>query len=414
MNTTQRIANWLESRWVTPAYSGWLLSGLALFFFIAATNTLSGWLYVLSGIGIALLAIAAILPERTLRKIRVQRVPIYPVSVGDLLTIELVLENPTAQPKTLLHIRDNLPHLLLEPLKSEVGIKNLEQLGTCAIETIAPKSRYTWKYNLPTQRRGVYRWQTVQLRTAAPLGLFWCRRSKPAKATAVVYPTVLPLTQCPLVDQMGRETRLQLNNDRRAQAATEGLTRSLRPYRWGDPTRLVHWRTSARYGELRVRELEVFTGGQELIICLDSAQVWQNSSNRDTTFPEDFEQAVIAAASLYFYACDANLSVKLWTAGTGLIQGNSIVLETLAATRSGETVYAESLPSGPIVWLTQNPLSLSTLPPGSRWLLWTGNHASNYWQADAQAALVEHHFPGRVIHHEQPLQVQLQAGLGSV
>jgi len=46
---------------------------------------------------------------------------------------------------------------------------------------------------------------------------------------------------------------------------TEGLTRSLRPYRLGDPTRLIHWRTSARYGELRVRELEVMTGGKKLL-----------------------------------------------------------------------------------------------------------------------------------------------------
>jgi hypothetical protein len=42
--------------------------------------------------------------------------------------------------------------------------------------------------------------------------------------------------------------------------ATEGITRALRPYRWGDPIRLVHWRTSARFGDLRIRELEVTLG----------------------------------------------------------------------------------------------------------------------------------------------------------
>jgi uncharacterized protein (DUF58 family) len=52
--------------------------------------------------------------------------------------------------------------------------------------------------------------------------------------------------------------------------ATEGITRSLRPYRWGDPTRLIHWRTSARYGELRVRELEKVTTDQEVLIGLDT------------------------------------------------------------------------------------------------------------------------------------------------
>jgi Uncharacterized conserved protein (some members contain a von Willebrand factor type A (vWA) domain) len=170
MSKATQIAEWLETRWVTPSYSGWLLGGLFIFFFISATNTLAGWLYVLSGVGIALLAIAAILPERILRNIQVHRNPIYPVSVGDNLTIELVLENPTAQPKTLIQIQDMLPYVLGQPV-------------TKVVETIPPHGNYHWVYFQPTQRRGIYRWQTVNLRTAAPLGLFWCRAvgSNPAK-----------------------------------------------------------------------------------------------------------------------------------------------------------------------------------------------------------------------------------------
>jgi uncharacterized protein (DUF58 family) len=388
----QRIANWLEHRWVAPAYSGWLLGVLSIFFFMAGANTLAGWLYVLSGIGFALLTIAALLPALNLRQIRVNRSPLYPVSVGDHLIVELVLENPTSQPKTLLQVQDWLPESLSQPISH-------------AIEAIAPHSAHHWTYDLPTQRRGVYRWQAVYLRTAAPLGLFWCRRSRAVKATAIVYPTVLTLTRCPLVDELGRDTRLQLTSDRRTQTATEGLTRALRPYRWGDPTRLVHWRTSARYGELRVRELETLTGGQELIICLDSASSWHTAPN--ATIP-DFEQAVIAAASLYFYACHACLNVKLWTAGTGLIQGSQVVLEALASVQAGEAVRASSLPTEPIVWLTQNPASLSTLPPGSRWLLWTADQPPAQWQAAAQTALTNRSRPGLVMQPELSLQIQLQ------
>ncbi|NJO50369.1 MAG: DUF58 domain-containing protein, partial [Leptolyngbyaceae cyanobacterium RM2_2_4] len=57
----QQINHWLETRWVKPAFSGWLLAGLSLFFFAAATNTMAGWLYVISGVIFALLAIATIL-----------------------------------------------------------------------------------------------------------------------------------------------------------------------------------------------------------------------------------------------------------------------------------------------------------------------------------------------------------------
>ncbi|MGQ9869996.1 DUF58 domain-containing protein [Leptodesmis sp.] len=395
MRLSQRIAAWLETHWVTPAYSGWLLGGLSLFFFIAATNTLSGWLYVISGVGIALLAIAALLPERMLRSLSVWRVPIHPVSAGDQVMVELVIENHSSQPKSLLQIQDYLP-------------ASLGSTAQHAIEIIPAHSTHHWIGSYLAAKRGIYRWQQVDLRTGAPLGLFWCRRSRVAKATAIVYPTVLPLLQCPLIDQMGRDQSLLMNSDRRTQAATEGLTRSLRPYRWGDPIRLVHWRTSARYGDLRVRELEVFTGGQELIIALDSDRAWISTSEieptGDNATVDEFEQAVIAAASLYFYACRQNLHVQLWTATTGLIHGNQVILEALAAVQAGEQSQTYSLPSCSLLWLTQNPASLQFLPPGSRWILWPG-------QSGTSQSTVSQNFPGvgLLIHDKQPLQLQLQA-----
>jgi uncharacterized protein (DUF58 family) len=355
MQRAERIANWLESRWVTPAYSGWLLSGLSVFFFVAATNTMAGWLYALSGIGLALLAIAAILPERNLHRLVIQRSPIYPVSVGDQLTVEVLLQNPTSQPKTLLQVQDMLPYVLGKP-------------ATLALETIPAQASYSWVYFQPAQRRGIYHWSTVQLRTAAPLGLFWCRRNRDVRARATIYPAVLPLSHCPLVDEMGSDPSPQYSSDRRALAATEGITRALRPYRWGDPTRLVHWRTSARYGELRVRELEIFSGGREIIIALDSGNSWQRQPQAIDS--ESFEQAVTAAASLYFYAVHQKLAVQLWTVGTGLVRESGVVLETLAAIQPGDCDRVQEPPSLPLIWLTQNPNSIASLPPGSRWILW--------------------------------------------
>jgi len=389
LRSPKKILEWLETHWVTPAYGGGLLAGLSIFFFVAATNTLSGWLYVMSGVGLALLAIAAILPERTLRQVTVRRAPIHPVSAGDRITVELIVENQSKQPKMLLQVEDLLPEALGKPVIH-------------SIEEIAPHRSHHWIYSQSVKQRGIYRWQTVHLRTAAPLGLFWCRRPRTANAIAIVYPTVLPLTHCPLIDEMGRDQSLLLNSDRRAQTASEGLTRSLRPYRWGDPIRMVHWRTSARYGELRVRELETFTGGQELVICLDSAFAWLPDAD---PAGDHFEQAVIAAASLYFYACRQSLQVQLWTAGTGLVRGNQAVLETLAETRSSESLQANSLPTSPFLWLTQNPDSLNTLPSGSRWILWQA--IANLNSAPSQHLALQRN-PGILVKPNQALQMQLQ------
>ena len=380
MNIGHKIADWLENRAVTPAYAGWLLSGMTVFFFGSATNTMSGWLYALSGGSLALLGVAAVLPGKSLRSLEVRRRTIEPVSAGDRITVELEIENRAREPKTLLQVVDILPFVLGEPIVRP-------------IEVIDPNSIYRDTYYLEARQRGVYRWQEVNLRTAAPLGLFWCRRSRRVKAVAVVYPQVLPLSTCPIIDRIGQEDSPQFYNRSRSQTATEGLTRNLRPYRHGDPTRLIHWRTSARYGELRVRELEVAAGGQEIIIALDSAQAWQ---------PEEFERAVTVAASLYFYASKRLLNVKLWTAGTGLVSGNRVVLETLAAVNAGEDAV-ENRPKLPIIWLTQNSATLSTLSLGSRWVLWPVATAET-----GEKMLVKHELPGLEIRSGRPLELQLQ------
>jgi uncharacterized protein (DUF58 family) len=382
MTNWEKFERWLEGNWVRPAYGGCVLAGIALCLFGAATNTMAGWLYVISGMMFALLGLGAILPVRALKELNLRRSPIDPVPAGDCLTIELEIENPSKQPKTLLQVKDLLPFLLSPPMES-------------VIEVIPPQSSYPWVYYAKTNRRGVYRWHDVELRTGTPLGLFWCCRGREVNARAVVYPPVLPLSQCPLIDSLGKEESLKLQSERLYKTATEGVTRALRHYRRGDPSRLIHWRTSARLGELQVRELEIITGGQEVIICLDSASVWEENS---------FEDAVIAAASLYFYASKCLMDVKLWTAGTGLNQGNTMVLETLAAVQSNEETTFPQLPNIPLIWLTQNGLDLRELPLGSRWILFSSNSKDT-------APPVDSYSRGLVINKNEPLQTQLQQHL---
>lgn len=385
MKITKPITNWLETHACTPTYSGWVLAMIAICFFGAAVNTMAGWLYAISGVSVALLTIAAILPPRSLVGLTVSRRPLQPVSAGDKLAVELEIHNHTKQSVNLLQVEDILPFVLGKPIKQ-------------AIEIIHSKDSYRWVYYQPTQFRGIYRWHTVELATGVPLGLFWSRRQRHCEAIAVVYPTVLPLTTCPLIDEIGQqESKNGDSRQRPLQTATSGLVRSLRPYRLGDPTRLIHWRTSARYSELRVRELEIVTGEQEIIIALDSAGNWDEN---------DFEQAVITAASLYFYTQRMGMPVQLWTASTGLVKGDRIALETLAATKFQEDASTKEEHSYPLIWLTQNPLTLSSLPQGSRWVLWENSNSS-----EQKSLVINQDYPGIVVQSEQVLQPQLQKPL---
>ncbi|MBR8839368.1 MAG: DUF58 domain-containing protein [Stigonema ocellatum SAG 48.90 = DSM 106950] len=380
----KRTTNWLETHACVPVYSGWVLGAIAICFLGAAINTMAGWLYVISGVSFALLSVAAILPPRSLLGLVVKREPIGPVTAGDDLTIELEIVNQTKQSVNLLQVQDILPLVLGKPVKK-------------AIEIIPTKGSYQWVYYQPTQRRGVYRWHTVELGTGAPLGLFWCRRLHETAARAIVYPIVLPLTRCPLVDELGEQDSLKSDvGGRPLEMASVGLTRSLRPYRTGDPMRLIHWRTSARYGELRVRDLEKVTGGQGIIIAIDSAGSWEE---------ENFEQAVISAASLYFYAHRQQMQVQLWTALTGLVKGDRIVKETLAATTPLEEATNVHPPTYPLIWLTQNPLTVSSLPQGSRWVLWQNVSLPQ------EQMVVNRNYRGIIFNSQEPLQPQLQREL---
>ncbi|MFE4105166.1 DUF58 domain-containing protein [Almyronema epifaneia] len=380
MQILPKVNSWLMNRWVTPAYSGWVLLGLTLFFFGAATNTLAGWLYVISGVMLALLAIAAVLPPRLLRGLQIQRQPIRPVSVGEPLKLALSLSNATPRAKGMLQICDRLPPAL-------GGTK------TQAIALLKAKETYHWQFDCLAQQRGIYRWQRVQLRTAAPFGLFWCHRDRWAKATAVVYPTVLPLSQCPLIDQrLGTAQQQTWSGDRRYQDATEGVTRSLRPYRWGDPTRLIHWRTSARYGELRVRELEHFTQAQAVTLCLDSASNWQT---------ENFEQAVVAVASLYCYGLQQGAAIALWTAKTGILHKKTAILTALAAVNPQEAAV-QPLPRSSLIWFSEAAIA-QPLPSDSSWIRWPTPTPSPLRQTESAYV-----YPSVSINPNLPLAPQLQ------
>ncbi len=377
----KRLNRWLENHWVTPAFAALLLGSLALFFFAAAVNSMSGWLYVITGVIIALLFVGAITPVRVLRGLVIQRLPLRPVSVGDSFSLELQVINPSQTPRVLLTLQDHLP----------TGLVSESRLPTQAIAELAPQASQRCRFKITPQKRGIYHWEQVTLRTAAPLGLFWCRRAWSVPGTAIVYPIVLNLKACPLLDQLGQDTSQKwVDRQYQLQLATEGLTRSLRPYRWGDALRLVHWRTSARYGELRVRELDALSGGTAVILGLDVSGAW---------IPDEFEQAVMAIAAIYFYARKQNIPVQLWLGRTELLVSEMAILRALAGVMPQAW---SSLPPthNPLLWFTTNPTSIAGLPLGSGWCLWPGEQGT--------LGLARGVGPGCVIQPDDPLQPQLE------
>lgn len=129
-------------------------------------------------------------------------------------------------------------------LTAEVGGERLEA-GAGRVG----KRGWQLRRRLPDVRRGVVAAEDVRLVTGDPAGLFRRAQALPDGEVAVVFPLFSSLAESVRV----REVESVLTAPRAGQG---NEIFGVREYRPGDPLRRIHWRSSARRGELVVREME--------------------------------------------------------------------------------------------------------------------------------------------------------------
>jgi uncharacterized protein (DUF58 family) len=158
-------------------------------------------------------------------------------------------------------------------------------------------SATTVDYPVPTERRGVVRIGPLAVVRRDPLGLLALARSHGDTSQVWVYPRVHPLTAVPV--------GIVRSLDGRVDRVPQGTITfdALREYVVGDELRHVHWRTTARVGELMVRE-HVDTSLPRIVVLLDD----RSAAYPD---PEMFESACEAAASIVLAAFRDDLPVTL-------------------------------------------------------------------------------------------------------
>ncbi|MEO0852322.1 MAG: DUF58 domain-containing protein [Cyanobacteria bacterium J06648_11] len=336
----------LERRGAAPSTAGWVALGVGLFCFLAGTNTLSGWLFAIAGLCWALLAIAAVLVRLGTKNLTVHPLPVAPCSAGYGVAIVTELANRGDGDRSLFSIWPHVP-------------PGLDLNAVPAISWIASRQSQTVTLQARAPQRGIYRWSGWWIRTGAPLGLWWYRRWIDAPGEVAVYPRSLPLATCPVVmAAMGQVETSQARLRTSYRDAAQGETRSLRPYRRGDALRLVHWRSSARYGELRSRELEMTGGKRPLALAIDTSSGWQS---------DDFEQAAIAATSIYLWSKRQEIELSLRTA-MGEVNGDRQILAVLAEIQPNAEFAV--LPDVPVLWFTCNANSVARIAPDSYWFGW--------------------------------------------
>ena len=150
-------------------------------------------------------------------------------------------------------------------IKSGEDPKKAEQITVLA-PPVAADTKVDVTYRCLMPGRGLYEFGPATISSAFPVGLLRSRIGIEETGTLVVAPRLGKLTGS--WDRIMRSQREGDTFAQRQRSVNEGEFYGIRPWTSGDNPRQVHWRSSARHGELMVRQFEQQMDNQ-LVILLD-------------------------------------------------------------------------------------------------------------------------------------------------
>jgi uncharacterized protein (DUF58 family) len=256
--------------------------GAALLFTVG-TSVQAGWLLVLSSMLIGAAIAGLLLPLRMVRGVKVERRAPEEAFQGDLVSVEVTVSNARRGMRLGLEIQD--PHLSRTRM---------------AVPPLGPGDRAVIGTTRKAARRGLQECTAASVRSAAPFGVAQARRSVAAPGRTLVYPAVVELGWIPLIDLAPTHDSAMHTAPRRG-TGPEYL--GIREYRTGDSMRHVHWPSTARLGQVMVREFEQ-EHTRRLAIVVDT---WADAGEEDTPL----DAACSVAASVVFAALGRGHGVRL-------------------------------------------------------------------------------------------------------
>jgi|HubBroStandDraft_6_1064221.scaffolds.fasta_scaffold05233_2 uncharacterized protein (DUF58 family) len=298
---------------ITTRGSSFLAGGIAA----ALTGYVLGERALLC-VGIALIALpllAAAAAGRGQYRLGTSRIISPPrVPAGHTATVTLRLDNISRTATGLLLAEDAVPYAL--GARPRYVLDKIERNGTRELT-----------YHLRSDVRGKFEIGPLQLRVADAFGLVEVNRSLSGRTTFIVTPRVVPLARTVISRSWAGE------GDGRARlASTAGEDDVIpRAYRDGDELRRVHWKSTARYGELMVRREEQRWRNRATVL-LDSRSLAHGGTGAGSSF----EMAISAAASVGVHVSQEGLTGQFIT-DTEVIRGGpffeDMLLDSLAVIR---------------------------------------------------------------------------------
>ena len=240
----------------------------------------------------ALPLLAALAAGRARYRLSCQRTVSPPrVPPGHTARVTLRLENVSRFPSGLMLAEDTVPYAL--GTRPRYVLDGIERGGVRVLS-----------YPLRSDLRGKFEIGPLEVRIADAFGLVELGRSFSARSAFMVTPKVVPLDRA-----VASGSWLGEGDGRTRSAAAAGEDDVVpRAYRDGDELRRVHWRSTARYGELMVRREEQ-RWRNRVMLLLDT----RRSAHCGTGATSSFEFAVSAAASIGVHLAREGLDGELMT-----------------------------------------------------------------------------------------------------
>ncbi|MER6749334.1 DUF58 domain-containing protein [Streptomyces fungicidicus] len=213
------------------------------------------------------------------------------VPAGSEARVHLRMENVSRLPTGLLMLQDRVPYVL-GPRPRFV------------LDRVEAGGRREVSYRVRSDLRGRYPLGPLQLRLSDPFGMCELTRSFSTHDTLTVVPRVVPLPPV----RLSGEAKGYGDGRHRALALAGEDDVIPRGYRYGDDLRRVHWRSTARYGELMVRREEQPQRAR-CTVLLDTRAIAYEGAGPDSAF----EWAVSGAASVLVHMLERGFSVRLLT-----------------------------------------------------------------------------------------------------
>jgi uncharacterized protein (DUF58 family) len=305
------------------------LVALAAVFVLAAWYSQAGIL-LLAGLFLATAGLARLWNRLSLAGVRAERhlngTRFFP---GESIACTLQLFNRKPLPLPWVQLENDLPagFRLEEPAGPP---------GAAAIRRSASLLWYrgiTWKLKLVGERRGYYPIGPLKITSGDFLGLYSRSRRAGGTEHLIVYPRIFP------VDTRLIPSLYPIGEARAARRLFRDPTHTIgvREHFQGDGLKLVHWKATARRGDLQVKVLDA-TVAFNVAIVLAVESFRDNGVLADA----DFELGISAAGSIAAALCERGSPVGLFV-NTRLADTGQPVVIAPGAGRSRVTEVLEAL-----------------------------------------------------------------------